>query len=267
LAEPKEAVVSAIAKAQANLEEALTELEKMPAFDARSTAFAAHALNNYLTVTSAAVELVLMRLGDHPDDQLRVWLEGAQHATNLMARLLGQLTKAPTPEDAPFRFEAFDLSILVQRACSFYQRVADRKGIRVAVNPAARVPPVWADRVAVAAVLDNLLSNAIKYSPPGRTIQVLVEGDGDWVVCGVRDEGPGLSPEDQARLFQRGARLTPRPTAGEPSTGYGLAVAKELVESLGGQIWCESAVGQGSCFAFRLPTRPDTTQGNPPTGP
>jgi signal transduction histidine kinase len=106
---------------------------------------------------------------------------------------------------------------------------------------------------------------------PGATIQVEVRRDGDWVVCAVRDSGPGLSPEDQAKLFQWGARLTPRPTAGEPSTGYGLAVAKELVEGMGGQIWCESVVGQGSCFAFRLPAARDTARGpaapdSPPAG-
>ena len=84
-------------------------------------------------------------------------------------------------------------------------------------------------------------------------------------MCAVRDSGPGLSPEDQAQLFRRGVRLTPTPTGGEPSSGYGLAVAKELVDALGGHIWCESAVGQGSCFAFRLPADRDTAPGAAPT--
>jgi len=53
-------------------------------------------------------------------------------------------------------------------------------------------------------------------------------------------------------------RLTPRPTGDEPSTGYGLAVAKELIEKLGGGIWCESRLGQGSCFAFRLPVNKES---------
>jgi signal transduction histidine kinase len=266
-------VASAIAKAQADLNEALAELQKMPAFDAGAVAFAAHALNNYLTVTSGTIELALMRLADHPDAQLRGWLEGALHAANLMARLAAQLMNTATPTETPFRLEAFDLVTMVQRACSYYQRVADQKAIRITAAPAAGVPAVWADRVAVAAVLDNLLSNAIKFSPPGSAVRVEVRGEGDQVVCAVRDSGPGLSPEDQARLFQRGVRLTPKPTAGEPSTGYGLAVAKELVESLGGRIWCESAVGQGACFTFRLPAQrepaKDTapTPDNPPAGP
>ena len=55
---------------------------------------------------------------------------------------------------------------------------------------------------------------------------------------GVFSPESGLSRDDQAKLFQRGAKLTPRPTGGENSTGYGLAVAKELVEKLGGTIWC-----------------------------
>jgi signal transduction histidine kinase len=258
LAEPRELAESAIAEAMVNLDQALVELAKIPSFDARSVAFAAHALNNYLTVITGLIELALLRLADHADAQLRIWLEGVQHATNLMVRLVGQLTSTAGPTDMPFRFDSFDLPTLVQRASSFYQRVAHRKGIRVVVGLATGIPPVWADRVAVAAVLDNLVTNAIKYSPLGTTIQVQVRGEGDWVVCAVQDSGPGLSPEDQAKLFQRGARLTPRPTAGEASTGYGLAVAKELMDGLAGQIWCESVVGHGSFFAFRLPVKRDT---------
>src|SRR5262249_13052706 len=84
-------------------------------------------------------------------------------------------------------------------------------------------------------------------------ISVQVRGEKGWAVCGVRDEGPGLSKEDQARLFQKGVRLTPTPTAGEASTGFGLAVAKELIDKLGGQIWCESVLGRGCSFCIRLP--------------
>jgi signal transduction histidine kinase len=261
LAEHKELVASAIARAQADLEEALSELEKMPAFDAGSVAYAAHALSNYLTVTRGTLELSLMRLADHPDPQLQVWLEGAQHATNLMVHIVGHLMNTASTTETPFRFEQFDLPTLVQRACSYYQRVADRKTIRIIAGCAAEVPPVWADRVRVAAVLDNLLSNAVKYSPPGKQIWVQVRGEKDGVVCCVQDEGPGLSPEDQARLFQRGVRLTPRPTGTESSTGYGLAVAREMIARLGGTIWCQSVLGKGCCFSFRLPVSPQQTQG------
>ena len=115
MAEPKELVASAIAQAQAALDAALAELQKLPAFDPGSVAFAAHALNNYLTVIAAGVELALARLADHPDAELRGWLEGTQHATSLMAPLVGQLTSTAAPAGAPLRFEAFDLPTLVRR--------------------------------------------------------------------------------------------------------------------------------------------------------
>ena len=94
MAESKELVASAIARAQTDLEEALSELEKMPAFDAGSVSFAAHTINNYLSVNRGVVELILMHLADHPDPQIRIWLEGLQHATNLMARTVSQLMNA-----------------------------------------------------------------------------------------------------------------------------------------------------------------------------
>jgi signal transduction histidine kinase len=253
MSDTKNRVASAIARAQAELDGALADLERVPAFEQESVAFTAHALNNYLSVTRGALELALIRLVEEADPQVRVWLEGAQHATHLMARLVGRLSNPLAPIAPDLRLESFDLLIMVKRAGSFYQPVADRKAIRIAVGSAADVQSVWADRVVTAAVLDNLFSNAIKYSPKSATVRVQVRGEGDWVVCEVRDTGPGLSPEDQGKLFQRGVRLSPKPTADEPSSGYGLAVAREFVEALGGRIWCDSELGKGSCFAFRLP--------------
>ncbi len=251
--EPKELVAAAVARAQVDLVEALAQLEKLPAVEARSVAFTAHALSNYLTITGGVVELILQRLADHPDPQLRVWLEGVQHATDLMTHTVSQLLRAAVTTEAKLRFEKVDLPLLVQRTCNHYQRIADRKSIRVIVDFMADVPPAWTDRVAVASVLDNLLSNAIKYSQLGKQVWVLVWGEQAGVVCEVRDEGPGLSQEDQAKLFQRGMRLTPNPTGGEAATGYGLAVARELIERLQGELWCKSELGHGCSFFFRVP--------------
>jgi signal transduction histidine kinase len=158
-----------------------------------------------------------------------------------------------------------DATTATRRACTYYQRVADRKQIRILFEPAADVPPVRTDRVAAAAVLDNLLSNALKYSESCKRVWVRLRPEGDFVVISVQDEGPGLSAEDQANLFRKGVRLSAVPTGGEPSTGYGLAVARELVGQLGGTIWCESEPGQGACFAFRLPVRHEG--GGPGPGP
>jgi len=249
----KEQASAAILRARAELEQALRELEKMPAFDPGVIAFSAHALNNFLSVTSGTVELLLESLADHPDPQIRSWLEGLDHMTDLMRHTVSQLMTSSAPRNAKLRFLKWDLAPLVRRACNYYQRIADGKNILIVYEFAGDIAPVWTDPVAVAAVLDNLLSNAVKYSFPGKKILVQLQGETTSVICRVCDEGPGLSQEDQAKLFQPGIQLSSVATGGEPSSGYGLAVAKELTDKLEGDLWCESTLGAGACFSFRLP--------------
>ena len=253
MADRKEHVAVSIIQAREYLEHALAELERLPAFDPSAVAFAAHALNNYLTLTGGTVELLLGALATHPDRQIHAWLDGLHHVTTLMTHTVSQLMSMATTQNAALRFEQAELPVMVQRLCHYYDPIAARKDLRLLFSVSDAVPPVWTDRVAAGAILDNLLSNAVKFSLPGKRIWVHVQGDGASAICRVQDEGPGLSPEDQARLFQRGVRLSPAPTGGEPSMGYGLAVAKELAEQLGGEVWCVTALQQGACFSLRLP--------------
>src|SRR5205807_6628709 len=106
-----------IGRARAELDRALADLEKMPEVDPGSVQFTAHALNNFLTVTSGAIELLLLHLADYPDAQVQIWLEGLRHATNLMSYAVNQLRcPSPAAEIKP-NFEAVDLPLLVQRCC------------------------------------------------------------------------------------------------------------------------------------------------------
>jgi signal transduction histidine kinase len=251
--DPKDVIGSAITRAQAELVQALSEVEKLTGFGPGAVAFATHALNNYLAVTGAAIQLISRRLHDHPDTQILEWLDGVKHATDMMGNLVSQIMTSSVSSDMHLRFEKVDLALAVRRFCDFYQQTASRKLITLILESDDDAPPVRTDRVAILSVLDNLVSNAIKYSAPGKRVWMGVRSEGDSVVCVVRDEGPGLTEADQAKLFQKGVRLTPRPTAGELSTGYGLAVAKDLMVKLGGEIWCESVLGEGTTFFVRLP--------------
>jgi len=98
----------------------------------------------------------------------------------------------------------------------------------------------------------NLLSNAHKYTTPGGSIQIVIGiGSDDRVRLDVTDSGIGLSDEDRRRVFRKFFRA--RLTEAAPGTGLGLALAKALVDRLGGQIWLHSALGAGSTFGVRLP--------------
>ena len=102
-------------------------------------------------------------------------------------------------------------------------------------------------------MLDNLVSNAVKFSPSGTTVTINVEKLEDIVRCTVADQGPGISKEDQEKLFKKFARLTAKPTAGESSTGLGLSITKRLTEDMNGTIRCESQEGKGAAFILEFP--------------
>jgi signal transduction histidine kinase len=107
-------------------------------------------------------------------------------------------------------------------------------------------------------ILDQLIGNAIKFSPRGKPISVVLEGNEDRVRFSVVDEGPGLTENDRERAFGYFQRLSARPTAGEPSTGLGLALCKQLVELHGGRIGVESAgADTGAKFWVELPKTPE----------
>jgi signal transduction histidine kinase len=170
----------------------------------------------------------------------------------LMAHTTRQLTTASVESDVPLIPEKVDLAKMARRIAVFYETMANPKKLQILCE-LQEPADVRADRIALAAVLDNLLSNAVKYSPLGKRINVRVTTEAGHVVCTVADEGPGLTSDDQAKLFQQGVRLSSKPTGGETSTGFGLFITKRLIERMGGSIRCETAPGQGCKFSFRLP--------------
>src|SRR5690606_18377680 len=111
------------------------------------------------------------------------------------------------------------------------------------------------DPIRVRQLLENLLSNAIKYSPAGKTVCIrLRPRQPSGARLEVADEGPGLSEDDRARLFQKFRRLSARPTNREGTSGLGLAIVKAIVDAHGGRVWAESpGLHRGSTFIIELP--------------
>ncbi len=249
----KKQVREALENARANLDQAIAGLETIPEIQDETVGYTAHKLKNYLTIVGATAELLEVYLAGHTDEQVLIWVEGLQHAVYLMKHDIGRLMFSANGTEPTFKLEKVDMALLAFRACNFYRHKAAWKKIQIHSELLPDCCMAWTDRVAVAAVLDNLLSNALKFSENGKQIRVHVRTEQDHIICTVGDEGPGLSAEDQKRLFQKGVRLSNPPTGGEQTMGYGLAIAKDLVEKLGGSIGCESQPGRGAKFHVRLP--------------
>ncbi|MDD4098152.1 MAG: HAMP domain-containing sensor histidine kinase [Lentisphaeria bacterium] len=178
--------------------------------------------------------------------------QSAQRALALLHNLLewsrsqtGRLAYAPA--DIPVRK-------LLDDGVALAQDAASQKHIALRCDaPADGV--LHGDEAMLATVLRNLLSNAVKFTRSGGHVTVSAREDEHGWTVSVRDDGVGISPEDQARLFRLDESHSTTGTNQEQGTGLGLILCKEFVEKHGGRLWVESAPGQGSTFSFSIPRR------------
>ncbi|VAX29219.1 two-component sensor histidine kinase [hydrothermal vent metagenome] len=133
---------------------------------------------------------------------------------------------------------------------------ADEKNISLENNIDESIE-VFADENMVKTILRNLVSNAINFTKSGGNVKILSKLKDDEVVVSVKDDGVGISEENQKKLFRIDKKLIGRNTEGEKGTGLGLILCKEFIEKHGKEIWIESELGKGSRFNFTLPiTKP-----------
>lgn len=142
---------------------------------------------------------------------------------------------------------------ILLHAAEGHRKWAETKQLALRVDVPDDEPIAVGDDSAIRQILDNLISNAIKYSPRGKQVLLRLEATDGSVRVTVEDEGPGFSSEDMGRLYQKFARLSAQPTAGEPSTGLGLSIVRKLVDTMEGSIRCESTPGKGARFVVDLP--------------
>jgi PAS domain S-box-containing protein len=126
-------------------------------------------------------------------------------------------------------------------------------GIEVSVKKARALPPVAADPDKLRQILTNLIDNAIKYSPDGGRVEVEIGRSGGRVRFRVGDQGLGIPPAEQDRIFEKFFRLDPNLTRGVGGTGLGLYISRELVTRMNGRIWVDSDGRTGSSFFLELP--------------
>jgi signal transduction histidine kinase/GAF domain-containing protein len=159
------------------------------------------------------------------------------------------------------RLESGRMSIAIERcdAAALATEVVDvhlsraPDGIEVAVTKSRGLPPVAADPDKLRQILTNLIDNAIKYSPDGGKVAVEVARSGGRVRFRVTDEGLGIPPAEQDRIFEKFFRLDPNLTRGVGGTGLGLYISRELVTRMNGRIWVDSDGRNGSSFFLELP--------------
>ncbi len=225
----------------------------------------AHDLRNPLGAITGYAEIVLEEIGSlstaTPEAVSRATKEvadcaGRIHETSKrMAEMVQNLLDANRIERGEMQVSlmASDLRSLVASVVETQRpRAAAKQQTIVLENEDTPVMVLVGPSVTLQ-VLENLVSNAVKYSPPGLSICVRLRKHEEVVRIEVEDQGPGLSAEDQKKLFGKFARLSAKPTGGEHATGLGLSIVKKLVEAMNGSVWCESESGSGARFVVQFP--------------
>jgi signal transduction histidine kinase len=216
---------------------------------------AAHDLRNPLYAILLHSEFLL---NEYQSQENHEFLEVIHDSSQFMAHLIDDLLDVTKIESGQLQLDyvPLDLPRLVEHNVARNQILAAKKQIIISLN-AAPLPTVVADSPKIEQVLNNLLGNALKFSEPGSRIEVRLVRDAENFQLSIKDEGSGMSAEEQSKLFkpfQRGRAGT----QGEKSTGLGLVIVKRIVEGHGGKLWLESQVGAGTTFFVSIPLQPKT---------
>jgi signal transduction histidine kinase/HAMP domain-containing protein len=221
-----------------------------------------HELRTPLNAILGYTELIMDDIyGDVPE-KIRDVLDRVQKSGHHLLSLINAVLDLSKIEAGQLTLSLSDYSIkeLVYTAMTSVESLAAEKQLNMAAELAPDLPIGRGDERRIAQVLLNLLGNAMKFTDAGEVTIHVTTADGDFLVA-VADTGPGISDEDQAKIFEEFQQADSSSTKQKGGTGLGLAIAKRIVEMHGGRIWVESSLGKGSTFWFTLPVRVESQKG------
>jgi signal transduction histidine kinase len=221
---------------------------------------AAHDLRSPISVVSSCSEIVLDEAGERLEADHQELLRMCHSASLGMKRLIDNFLDLSVIESGKLRLELAPASAakILSAAATIGRMVAKNKNVTLLVEPADDARLLLVDISKIQQVLMNLLHNAVEHSTAGKRVWLASRWEDQRLCFSVRDEGPGIALEEQARLFTAFTRASTCKTAGERSVGLGLAIARTVVEAHGGRLWVESIQGQGATFHVSLPVKNPT---------
>jgi len=250
---------------QRDLQRKNHELQRLNAFRNELLGMVAHDLRTPLSVISLYSQYLLEETETEISHEQAELVREIVNASDFMYQLVSNLLDLTTIEAGRLQLDCqtVDLATIVTHTVRLNNMLAQRKLIRITADIAADLPRVYVDPVKIEQVLNNLIANAVKFSPAESVVTVSLRHTSDTMLTvTVRDQGPGIPDDYQAKLFQPFGRLSPRAPDGEKNSGLGLAISRRIVEGHGGRIWLET--GPGAAFSFTLPIATDDVASPPP---
>jgi signal transduction histidine kinase/ActR/RegA family two-component response regulator len=250
-----------LVNAQRDLHKKNQELERINEQRNVLMGMVAHDLRTPLGVIMSYGEYLSQALEDRLGKEERDMLAAITSSSRFMHSMVEHLLDLSRVESGKLylNLEEADLSELIGDNITLNKVLADAKGVRLSFSVGEGEHRILVDPAKVLQVVNNLVSNAIKFSPRDTEVQVsLTRSDRDQLIV-VRDQGPGIPPEDQEKIFTPFLSMDTQDIDNR-STGLGLAIARRIVEGHGGRIWLESPPGGGTSFYVVLPAQPSDTR-------
>jgi PAS domain S-box-containing protein len=239
-------------RAEGDLLKTLEREKELSQLKSNFVSMVSHEFRTPLGIIQSSAELLREFYQKMPPEERKDQLESITRNTRRMAGMMEEVLVLSRLDAGKLNFQpaALDLNLFCRRVVDEVLSATNRRClIELSLNP---VPSeARADEQLLGHIFTNLLSNAVKYSEPGATVHFTVERDGPDAVCVVRDQGIGISEEDQQQLFKafhRGGNVGTR-----PGTGLGLLLVNRCAELHGGTVQLNSRIGEGTTVTVKLP--------------
>ena len=234
----------------------ITERQQLDQLKREFVSTVSHELRTPLTSISGALALVSSGVLGAVPVQAQQMLQLASSNCQRLSSLINDLLDIEKLAAGMMQFDLQPISVLalLQQSLEENQHYGYQRGVtlQLSAGPEAAAWLINIDKFRFAQVLANLLSNAVKFSPDGAAVQVRLSQQQQQVTIAVQDQGPGIPDDFKPLIFQRFSQADSSDARQKGGTGLGLALAKQLTESMQGQIGFDSVAGQGTCFYLQF---------------
>ena len=239
----------------AELQLAYARLQELDKAKASFFSMVSHDLRHPIAVAKGYLELI--RTGDAPlDEETRGYINVAEQEMRYIAEMVDDVLDLSRMDAGYYHVDCQPtaVSFLLNQARLAFRAQAAQRNISISIAPTEELPLVSADSLRMGQVMSNLLENALKFTPEGGSIALGATAIPDGVEITVRDNGVGIDPGEQEKIFERFYRIKRGEQLEDKGSGLGLAICREIVRLHGGRIWAESNNGRGSTFRLTLRT-------------
>lgn len=247
-------------KLSSDLEKANTRLKELDKLKDEFVSIASHELRTPMTAIKSYLWLAINKPGQALTEQLKKYLTIAYNSTERLIHLVQNMLTISRIEGKRLELNItkVNLTSLIKELYDELKIQAQQKQIDFTFNSIPYDVIINADQERLSEVIQNIIGNALKFTPEKGKVTIFIRDKIDTVEVSVSDTGPGISKENQLRLFQKFGQVEKTPfvkSSQVSGTGLGLYIAKHILALHHGKIWVESKPNQGSTFIFSLPKR------------